>query len=250
MPAVSLSNVNGLADEPVHFLVPAAGAGTRFGGSVPKQFLRFAGRPLVEWTVRRLLEAGATSVTVAVPEDSLESARAELGGLPGVRCVAGGGTRQASVALALAASPAAAAELVAAHDGARPAVAKEDLRRTCRAAAMPDADGALLGRAVADTLKLVADGRIVATVDRSRLFRAETPQVFRRSVLERAFQAAAETRFVGTDEASLVERLPGIRIVAVEAQSPNPKVTTPADVAIVEALLAATSDPEAVREWR
>ena len=111
-------------------------------------------------------------------------------------------------------------------------------------------DGAVLGRTVSDTLKRVVDGRIVTTVERSQLFRAETPQVFRRNVLERAITAAAEARFVGTDEASLVERLPGARLVAVEAANVNPKVTTPADLPLVEALLGAHADPEEVREWR
>jgi 2-C-methyl-D-erythritol 4-phosphate cytidylyltransferase len=234
---------------PVHFLVPAAGSGSRFGGEQPKQFRDVAGRPLLLWTVARLLRAGAESITIALPEAALTDPPAWARSLPGVALAAGGSTRQASVALALAASPAKAEDLVAVHDGARPAVAVGDIAAVCVAAA-GGVDGAVLGRALADTLKRVVDGRIVTTVERDQLFRAETPQVFRRSALDRAIALAAESRFVGTDEASLVERLPGARIVAVEASEPNPKVTTPADLALVESLLSGLGDPEEVREWR
>lgn len=233
---------------PVHFLVPAAGSGSRFGGEVPKQFSSLAGRPLLAWTLDRLVQCGAASVRVAVPPEIVSSPPAWLLVHPGVRLVAGGSTRQASVALALAECPAAANDLVAVHDGARPAIAPEDVAAVCRAAAEPAIDGAVLGRPLADTLKRLADGRIVATLERAGLFRAETPQVFRRSILARALAAAAESRFVGTDEAALVERLPQARIVAVVASRPNPKVTTPADLAVAERLLrggTATDAPEA-----
>jgi 2-C-methyl-D-erythritol 4-phosphate cytidylyltransferase len=149
--------------------------------------------------------------------------------------VAGGDSRQASVAAALAASPAAAEDLVLVHDGARPAVAVADLLAVCRAAL--SSDGAVLGCGSTDTLKRLEQGGIVETIDRSRVFRAETPQVFRRALLERALTAAAESGFAGTDESSLVERIAGVRILAVEATAPNPKLTTPADLPLVRALL-------------
>ena len=95
----------------------------------------------------------------------------------------------------------------------------------------------MLGRGASDTLKLVEQGVIVGTVDRSRVFRAETPQVFRRELLERAIEAALAVGFTATDEASLVERFPGMRVLAVEAVAPNPKLTTPADLPLVRALL-------------
>ena len=98
---------------------------------------------------------------------------------------------------------------MAVHDGARPALALADLVAVCQAAL--SADGAVLGRGASDTLKLLEQGVIVGTVDRTRVFRAETPQVFRRELLERAIEAALAVGFSGTDEASLVERLPGVR---------------------------------------
>jgi 2-C-methyl-D-erythritol 4-phosphate cytidylyltransferase len=219
----------------VHALVPAAGRGERFGGSVPKQLLEIGGRPLVAWTVEGLLAAGCASLVVALPEEAVAGAAARFGSDARVTYVAGGATRQASVALALAASPARAGDLVAVHDGARAALAGRDFAAAVAAARARG--GAVLGRAVTDTVKEVADGRVVRTVDRTRLFRAETPQVFRRADLERALEAARRDRFVGTDEASLVERLGDVEIAAVEAAGPNPKLTWAEDLGAVERLL-------------
>ncbi len=218
----------------VHAVVPAAGRGLRFGGSLSKQFESIAGRPLLAWTVSRLLAAGVDSVTVALPSD-VAAAPPEWLQDERVHTVPGGDSRQESVTSALAASPAEKQDLVLVHDGARPALEFADLAAVCQAAL--SADGAVLGRGASDTLKLLEHGVIVGTVDRSRVFRAETPQVFRRDLLERAIESALDVGFTGTDEASLVERLAGARVLAVEASRPNPKLTTPADLPLVRALL-------------
>jgi len=122
------------------------------------------------------------------------------------------------------------------HDGARPVLKSEDLRRVVEAAA--SADGAVLGRMVSDTLKEVEDGWVVRTIQRTRLFRAETPQVFRRALLEQALERSREEGFVGTDEASVVERLQGVKIRALEAIGSNPKLTVAADLPLIETLLS------------
>lgn len=225
-----------LAGFRVHGVVPAAGRGERFGGDRPKQFLEVAGRPLLIWTVERLRRAGFATVTVAAPAESLAEAERLLPAEPWLRIVEGGATRQASVAAALSASPAGVDDLVAVHDAARPATAIADLQAVVESAAR--AGGAILGRAVSDTLKRIEAWRVVATLDRHALFRAETPQVFRRATLERALECARIDRFVATDEAALVERLGDVAIAAVEAAAPNPKVTVPSDLALVEWLLA------------
>ncbi|MGH9465573.1 MAG: 2-C-methyl-D-erythritol 4-phosphate cytidylyltransferase [Thermoanaerobaculia bacterium] len=218
----------------VHALVPAGGRGERFGGERTKLLWVVGGKPVLAWTLERL--AGRTaSVTVAVPAELLAEVADAVPAGERVHWVSGGETRQESVAACLTGCPAAARDWVLVHDGARPALHAEDLAAAVAAAG--EADGAVLGRPVSDTLKLVAGGHIQGTVDRSFLFRAETPQVFSRELLERALAAAAESRFVGTDEASLVERLPGVRIAAVAARHPNPKLTTPADLPWIEALL-------------
>jgi 2-C-methyl-D-erythritol 4-phosphate cytidylyltransferase len=228
----------------VHAIVPAAGRGERFGGATVKQFVSIAGRPLLAWTLDRLLAAGVGSVVVALPEDELESVRPRLSSDPRIRFVVGGSTRQASVAAALEASPAEPDELVAVHDGVRAAIDLGDLERTFAAALL--AGGAVLGRPMTDTVKRVEGSRIVETVDRRELFLAETPQVFRRSLLERALDAARRDRFVGTDEASLVERLGEDErggIAAVVAERPNPKLTYDSELSLFERLLRGESEP-------
>lgn len=218
----------------VHAVVPAAGRGERFGLGVPKQFARVRGRTLIAWTVERLLDAGCVSVVVALPD----SVGDELHGLAAdgrLRLVVGAATRQASVAAALAVSPARAEELVAVHDGARAALAATDFWAVSSAAVATG--GAVLGRQATDTMKRVEGGLVRGTVERESLFRAETPQVFRRADLERALEQARRDRFLGTDEASLVERLGDVAIAAVEARRANPKVTYPEDLALVERIL-------------
>ena len=225
-----------------HALVPAAGRGERFGGEVPKQFLEVAGRPLLVWTVERLLAAGATSVVVALPDDFLDRAGAlhQLGET--VRFVAGGATRQASVAEALAASPAVAGELVAVHDGARAAVDPRDVAATVAAARA--ADGAVLGRAVTDTIKR-GPGRPRRRHARPR---APLPRRDAAGLPPRVARARRSSRRVSTvswapTRRSLVERLGRLDLRAVEAQRPNPKITYPEDVALIGRLFAA-------EEWR
>lgn len=220
----------------VHAVVPAAGRGERFGLDVPKQFARVRGRTLIAWTVERLLDAGCVSVVVALPDGVGD----ELHGLTPdsrLRLVVGAATRQASVAAALAASPAGGGELVAVHDGARAALATTDFWAVVSAAVA--SGGAVLGRLATDTMKRVEGGLVRGTVERESLFRAETPQVFRRADFERALERARRERFVGTDEASLVERMGDVAIAAVEARRANPKVTYPEDLALVERILAA-----------
>ncbi|MGH9379837.1 MAG: 2-C-methyl-D-erythritol 4-phosphate cytidylyltransferase [Thermoanaerobaculia bacterium] len=217
-------------------LVPAAGEGRRFAGDEPKLWTRVAGRPVLLWTVERLYEAGLDRVVVALPPGQLPSLQDELDSLGrGIHCVAGGATRQQSVANALAAAPGAGDDLIVVHDGARPAVAQADVRRTVEAADLSGA--ALLGRPVTDTLKRLRGELVEETVPRHDLFRAETPQVFRRDLLQRALRQAADDGFVGSDEASAVERLPGVRVRVVAATRPNPKLTRVGDLAYLEFLL-------------
>ena len=222
-------------DSPFYALVPAAGSGSRFGGALPKQLMNLGGRPVLSWTLSRLLAAGACRVTVALPAYYLHEAETVLGVDPRVSWVAGGASRQASVELCLEATAGDPDDLILIHDGARPAVAMADVEATVIAATSSGA--AVLGRPMGDTVKRVEAGEVKQTIDRHHLFRAETPQVFRRRILARALASARRHRFHGTDEASLVERLRGQKITAVEATAPNPKLTESGDWEVVEALL-------------
>jgi 2-C-methyl-D-erythritol 4-phosphate cytidylyltransferase len=221
----------------LHVLVPAGGSGERFGGPEPKQLAEVAGRPVLRWTLERLLALDPVCVVVALPSGR-ELPLGEWGLPPGrVSWVAGGATRQLSVAACLAALPPGDdLDLVAVHDGARPATALGDMRAVVAAAARTGA--AVLGRRLSDTVKRLAGDRIAGTLERQDLFRAETPQVFHRHLLAEALARAAADGVAGTDESALVERLAGVEIVAVEAEQPNPKLTVPGDLDLLARLLA------------
>jgi 2-C-methyl-D-erythritol 4-phosphate cytidylyltransferase len=224
-------------------LVPAAGSGRRFGGDVPKQYLHAAGKPLIGHALEALLAHPQTDgVVVALAADDPHwPGWTTLHGKPVVTCV-GGVERADSVLAALHALPENVAHdaLLLVHDAARPNVRGGDLSKLI-AAANTQRDGAILAAPVRDTLKASdADHRIEATVPRAGLWRALTPQAFRRGLLQRALQAAQAAGVAVTDEAMAVERL-GLHPVLVEGREDNLKVTTPADLALVEFLLARTA---------
>lgn len=220
-------------------IIAAAGEGSRFGRRTPKQLLEVAGRPMVEWSVERLLTV-ACEVVIAVPAALLGAFETRFADRPEVRCVAGGATRLQSVRRAFECTSGEASDLVAIHDAARPALAAEDLARVVETAAVCGA--AVLGRPVSDTIKRVSGGRIESTVDRSQLFQAETPQVFTRRLLSRALsladEASAGETIEATDESSLVEAFGDVEVAAVIAERPNPKLTFAGDLVLIEALLA------------
>lgn len=145
--------------------------------------------------------------------------------------VAGGQTRQQSVRNALRLIETAR---VVVHDAARPLASSALVARTI--AALGDAEGAVAGIPMDDTLKLIEDGRVVRTVDRTGLWRIQTPQCFRTDALVQVHDRAADEGFVATDDAQLLERY-GMRVVLVEGEPANIKVTRPDDFAIAEALL-------------
>lgn len=224
-------------------LVPAAGRGRRFGGEVPKQYLHAAGKPLIGHALDALLaHPRIDGAVVALAEgDPRWPGWTALHGKPVVACI-GGGERAESVLAALRALPDGVAddELLLVHDAARPNLRAEDIGRLIEAATAC-ADGAILAAPVRDTLKRAdADARIAATEPRAGLWRALTPQAFRRGLLRRALEAAQAAGVAATDEAMAVEQL-GLRPALVEGREDNLKVTTPADLALVEFLLARTT---------
>ncbi len=221
-------------------LVPAAGSGRRFGGEVPKQYLHVAGKPLIAHALDGLLaHPRIDGVVVALAVDDPHwPGWTSLHGKPVIAC-AGGGERADSVLAALRALPEGVAEdeLLLVHDAARPNLRGDDIGRLIDAATAC-ADGAILAAPVRDTLKRSSvDVRIEATEPRERLWRALTPQAFRRDLLRRALETAQADGVVVTDEAMAVERL-GLHPALVEGREDNLKVTTPADLALVEFLLA------------
>lgn len=220
-------------------VIPAAGRGTRFGGEVPKQYLEAAGKPLIAHALGALLshpQIDGAMVALST-DDTRWPGWSTLHGKPLMRCV-GGGERADSVLAALRALPPSLGEdtLVLVHDAARPNLRAEDLDHLIRAATL-HADGALLGAPVRDTLKRAdADVRITATEPRAALWRAFTPQAFRRGALTQALARAAADGVIVTDEAMAMERT-GARPKLVEGREDNLKVTTPADLALADYLL-------------
>jgi 2-C-methyl-D-erythritol 4-phosphate cytidylyltransferase len=216
-------------------IVPAAGRGERLGPGAPKALRTLAGQPILLHAVRNLATARDIDlIVVAVPEDAMEESRALLAGidLP-VVIVSGGETRQDSVARALLALPA-EVDVVLVHDAARPLVPAEVVDRVA-AAVREGAEAVIPTLGIVDTVKEVdADASVVGTVDRSRLHAVQTPQGFRREVLQRAH--ASSDGGDATDDAGLVERM-GVSVRAVPGHEEAFKITRPLDLVLAEAIL-------------
>ncbi len=220
-------------------ILPAAGRSTRLGGEIPKQYLEVAGRPLIAHALQALLSHPAVqgAVVVLAAEDARWPGWTQVGGKPVLTCV-GGRERADSVLAGLAALPddVRADEFVLVHDAARPNLRASDLERLLDVG-RADPVGAILAAPVRDTLKRAGDdGGIDATEPRERLWRALTPQLFRRLQLTRALEAARDAGTAVTDESMAMERQ-GHRPLLVEGSDDNLKVTTMADLALVECLL-------------
>ena len=212
----------------------AAGRGARFGADLPKQYLPLLGRPVLRHAAEALLRDGLVDRILPVCAAGEEGRVAEvLGGLPVVPPVVGGESRQGSVRAGLEALAESPPDIVLVHDAARPVVPPGTVARLV--AALETAPGAIPGQRVTDTLKRGDSGRIVATVPREGLFRAQTPQAFRFPVL-----LAAHREAVGeaTDDAQLLEAA-GQMVALVEGSESNVKITFPEDLGRVAASLSA-----------
>jgi 2-C-methyl-D-erythritol 4-phosphate cytidylyltransferase/2-C-methyl-D-erythritol 2,4-cyclodiphosphate synthase len=222
------SRAGGVRD--VVAVIAAAGRGERLGGPENKAFLELAGRPLVSYAVGLFRECPEVSeiILVVAPEDverarQLLRARADRS----ERVVAGGAERQASVGAALA-EVRASTEMVVVHDAARP-LAKSELVRRCLEQARLHGAAAAAVRATDTVKEADPEGVVRATLDRSRIWLVQTPQAFRRDLLEEAHRAAAAAGETATDDAFLVERL-GHPVWLVEGDPDNIKITYPEDV--------------------
>jgi 2-C-methyl-D-erythritol 4-phosphate cytidylyltransferase len=216
-------------------LIAAAGSGERLGIDRPKAFAALGGRPLLAESLDRLDRCDLVdAIVVAAPPGWEEPAillAEELAASKVVACVTGGGTRAESVAAALAEVPDEALVVIV-HDAARPLIDPVLLERLLGPLG-EGFDGAVPVLPVADTLKRVRDGVIVETVAREGLAAAQTPQAFLAPALRRAF---SQDLAGATDCASLVERVGG-RVAVVEGDLRLLKITTPADLELVESWL-------------
>ena len=221
-------------------VVPAAGRGARFGGELPKQYVPVGGQPLILHTLAALLShPGVEGAVLALAaDDAFRADETQLAGKPVLRCV-GGGARADSVLAGLQALPeeVRADDFVLVHDAARPNLRHADLTAQLERG-RADPVGAILAAPVRDTLKRAGDdGGIDGTEPRERLWRALTPQLFRRLQLSRALESARDSAVEVTDESMAMELL-GMRPLLVEGSEDNFKITTPADLERFEFLLA------------
>ena len=219
-------------------LIVGAGRGRRFGGPVPKQYRRLGGEPVLRRTIGVFLghAAGFAIRVVIHPDDRalFDEATAALDLAPPVD---GGETRQQSVHGGLEALAADPPDVVLIHDAVRPFVDGETISAVLEAAARHGA--ALASVAVPDTLKRARDGFVAATVDRTGMWRAQTPQGFRfRAILDAHREAAADASLADlTDDTQLAERR-GLRVAVVPGSEDNFKITAEPDLARAERLLA------------
>jgi len=220
-------------------VVPAAGRGVRFGGDVPKQYLMLGAKTLLMCTLERLAaQRRIAGLLVALARDDARFPTIDRIGDKPVATTAGGATRADSVLNGLHAlrDLVGDEDFVLVHDAARPCVRGADIDRLIERAGA--AGGGLLAAPLSDTLKLAdRDDRVVSTESRELRWRALTPQMFRRGELIAALQSARAAGVSVTDEAMAMERA-GHRPLLVAGAESNIKVTTPAELALAEFILA------------
>lgn len=216
----------------VSVIIVAAGEGKRFGQR--KQFALLKGKTVLG----RCLETfdshpRVKEIVLVLPDEERKEEYLALSKKI-VAIVKGGPKRQDSVQRGFEALSPGRVQVVLVHDGVRPLLGEEVISRVIKA--VEEGGAAVPVVPVEDTLKEVEGKRVLRTIDRKRLFRVQTPQGFSYSLLKRALEAAARNNFYATDEAMLIERL-GEKVLVVEGDPKNIKVTTPEDIKIAEALL-------------
>ncbi|HKY92255.1 MAG TPA: 2-C-methyl-D-erythritol 4-phosphate cytidylyltransferase [Nevskiaceae bacterium] len=227
-------------------VIPAAGGGSRMGLNKPKQYLALRGRAMIEWSLAPFLDSGwIDGVVIVLPKTDADFARLPVARHPKILIVPGGAARAESVLAGLDA----VAErtqgfeevYVLVHDAARPCLDWSDLERLRDEA--DDKHGGLLAMPVTETLKKGKKGKVAGTIDRSLVWRAQTPQLFRLDLLRQALHDCEERNLEVTDEASAMERA-GYKPRLVRGRESNLKVTYPEDLLLAEFWLShAESQP-------
>lgn len=220
-------------------IIPAGGFGKRMQGRLSKQYLPVDGKPVLARTLSIFqLSPDIDDIVLVTPEEDIRTvghAILEPWRITKVRHVlAGGKQRQDSVRNGLGVIGD-DVDIVLIHDAVRPFISGDVIHRAVREA---EKYGAVtVGMPVKDTVKRVdQDGCILETLNRQILWMTQTPQAFRRSVIQAAYRKADDDQFYGTDDASLVERM-GFRVKMIEASYENIKITTPEDLLLAEILI-------------
>lgn len=231
----SLAGLEGKVDKSpkTAAIILAGGTGERFGKEGGKQLVEIGGKPILTWSVVAFDAVGDIGLIVIVcpaerQGEYLSKAVDPFSLATPIVVAAAGSTRQESAFSGLELVPE-EFEYVVMHDGARPLISADLIAHTIATLkGNIDADGAVVAHPAIDTLKVVENGVIVGTPDRSVFWNAQTPQVFRAGIYRRAHASALSDGFVGTDDSSLIERLGG-RVLVVEGKRDNIKLTVPED---------------------
>ena len=241
----SLAGLEGKVDKnpKTAAIILAGGTGERFGKEGGKQLVEIGGKPILTWSVEAFDAVGDIGLIVIVcpaerQGEYLSKAVDPFSFATPIVVAAAGSTRQESAFSGLELVPE-EFEYVVMHDGARPLISADLIAHTIATLkGNIDADGAVVAHPAIDTLKVVENGVIVGTPDRSVFWNAQTPQVFRAGIYRRAHASALSDGFVGTDDSSLIERLGG-RVLVVEGKRDNIKLTVPEDYMMLAAAVRA-----------
>ena len=220
-------------------VIPAAGVGRRMGSDIPKQYLPLAGRTVLEWAIEPYLEdTRCQTVTVVIAADDPHWSGLSLKHSK-LRVAFGGAERMHSVLAGLVSiSPISDDAWVMVHDAARPCLHNHDIDKLLLET-MSDSVGGILACPLADTLKLAdEDQRIIQTIPRANLWRAQTPQLFRAGLLKKALQSALSSTALVTDEAAAIEAQ-GYQPKLIEGRTDNIKITVSADITLAARILSA-----------
>ncbi|MDR0823383.1 MAG: 2-C-methyl-D-erythritol 4-phosphate cytidylyltransferase [Endomicrobium sp.] len=213
-------------------IIAAGGGGKRFGSETPKQFLQLAGKPVFLWSVEAFSSLKVfKTIIVSVPSDMLDSLSKKYKKMSKIKWVCGGKERFDSIKNALKLIDD-KIDFVAVHDAARPLINKSDIERVLSQAKLSRA--AIAVEKTKDTIKAVKNGRIIKTLDRKVLWNAQTPQIFEKNLLLKAYSKTIPN--ATTDDSQLIERLK-IKPSIVESNFPNFKITTKADFNLAQGLL-------------
>lgn len=220
-------------------IIPAAGSGTRMGSRLPKPFIELMGAPILEHTIRSFVEVGIISqILIATSKEwfgvveKIFQSFSEFG--IDMQVVEGGEERQYSIHNAIS-HIRNDIDLIAVHDAVRPFVKKSQIEQCCTVAL--EAGGSILAVPAKDTIKKVDEHFVIeSTPDRSVLWQAQTPQVFKKDLLISSYKSALESGYLGTDDASLVERFGG-QVKVVEGDRENLKITYPIDLEVAKLIL-------------
>lgn len=225
--------------EKLAVIIPAAGSGTRMGSSKPKPFIILGDKQIIWHTINVFLKLdNVIQIIIPTSKEWLGEVEVICESLPKSKVhfdvIAGGSERQFSIQNGLKFLRD-DVDLVAVHDAIRPFIDRDLIKKTCKKAS--SYGGAIVGVPVKDTIKKVEQNQsIIETPDRNTLWQAQTPQIFRKELLTKAYYSATEEDFFGTDDASLVERIGG-DIKIVKGDRKNLKITYPIDLKIAEMIL-------------